>query len=396
MTSLHELFLTAKTAFLEAVAAVQSATTAAAEIVQAEIQDAVQAVMALDDALSFFGLVGSPIDALCSQFAQQLTNLAFALDNRGYYAIYRKTFGAQAQFVSAKQSYDGFTGGLGGKSSGGGAKGSWGEADPLRTFQFFGCQNRNGAHVRTLGSSTPPPAEAIDVNMLLGPCSDVFVYAEDNPNGFWQAGIYQYARLKIWVRFVDLDVIFDYDWNESPAHPEYSLSYSYVITDRTAEQVFRYSFAESDWQGVYYNSPVPTWPYDSSYVILTPEEEAIRDVQWEIKGRHTQWDHDYWLYGLSYWEVWHQAGIPDGLGGFYGCGRPEQLQFMNPCADPTTPGKDIMPKPIPIPIPILTDDKKRQKAMDALRLGLEFKPYEIMCSGQKITCDAEQVTCGEI
>lgn len=387
------MFLAVKAEVNEAIAAVASATTAAASIAQSEIQEALEAVMLLDDALSFFGLVGSPMDALCGQFAQQLTQLAFALDNRGYYAIYRKTFGAQAQFVAAKSSYDGFTGGMGGKSAGAGAQGTWGEAEPLKPFPWFGCHNRNGAQVRALGSSTPPPAEAIDMSVLLGPCSDVFVYTEDNPNGYWQAGIYQYARLHTLIKLIDQDVFFAYDYGDTPDYPTYNLGTGYVVTDRTENFDVRYQFSESDWGA---EGLIPTWPYDSSYLIATPEDEIWRDITWTILGRHQQGEHEYWLYNRKYWEAWAKPGFYDAQGRPMQSGRPDQIRFLNPCEDPTTPGKDIPPKPIPIPIPILIDDKARKQAMKTLRLGLEFKPYEIMCGGQKITCDGQQVTCGDV
>ena len=60
-------------------------------------------------------------------------------------------------------------------------------------------------------------------------------------------------------------------------------------------------------------------------------------------------------------------------------------------------GHDIIPKPIPFPMPLLfTDNQKRKKAMSALRLKLEFKPYEVMCNGEKILCDGQQITCGDV
>ena len=393
--TLHELYLDVKQQVAAAVAAVNEATIAAAVYTEQTIADALAAVRALDDYLDFFGLVGSPMDAGVNLLIDQLLNLAMALDNRGYYAIYQQTFGAANQYRTAKSSYNGFTGGLGGKSGGGGASGSWGEADPLISFPWYQCFNRNGATLCPLSSSAPPPEDAIDFTVLLGPCSEVFVYADDHPNGYWQAGVYQYARLRIWVRFVDMDVIFDNDYGDTPDHPTYSLGYNYIIEDRTVTQYFQASFPTSDWTGVYYNQPVPTWPYDTADRIVTADGESIRDVQWDIKGRHHQWDNDYWLYTLSYWEVWEVAGIPDGLGGFYQCGKPEQLQFLNPCTPP--PGTDFPAKPIPFPIPLLfTDNQKRKKAMNALRLKLEFKPYEVMCNGEKILCDGQQITCGDV
>ena len=394
MTALHELYLSVKQQVADAVAAVNEATIAAAVYTEQTIADALAAVRALDNYLNYFGLVGSPMDANVNLLIDQLINLAIALDNTVYYQMCQQMNAATTLYQSAKHGYDGFTGGLGGSSGGSGASGNWGEADPLVSFPWFQCFNRQGATLRSLSGATPPPESAIDLTVLLGPCSDVFVYAEDHPNGYWQAGVYQYARLRIWVRFIDMDVIFNDDYGDTPDHPTYSLGYNYVIEDRTVEQYFKASFPTSDWTGVYYNQPVPTWPYDTADRILTADGESIRDVQWEIIGRHHQWNLDYWLYTLSYWEVWEVAGIPDGLGGFYRCGKPEQLQFLNPCHLP--PGTDFPTKPIPIPISIIMDDTLRQKAAKVLRLGVDLRPYDIMCAGKKLECAGEQITCGEI
>ena len=392
--TLHELYLNVKQQVAAAVSAVNEATIAAAVYTEQTITDALAAVHALDNYLDYFGLVGSPMDAAVNLLIDQLLNLAIALDHQGYYAQNQQLLGATNQYQSAKSAYNGFVGGMGGTSGGGGASGHWGEADPLISFPWYACHNRHAATLHSMGAGVPPSTSAIDFTVLLGPCSDVFVYAEDAPQGYWQAGIYQYARLRIWVRFIDVDVIFDYDWGESPAHPDYSLGYNYIINNRSHEQYFQASYNTADWTGVYYNQPVPTWPYDMSDQILTQTEEALRDVQWEVKGLHSQGDHEYWLYNLKYWEVWEVAGIPDGLGGFCGCGKPAQLQFINPCNVP--PGKNfpVTPIPIPIPIPILTDDRLRQKFSSIFRLGMDLRPYDIMCGGQKISCSGEQIICG--
>ena len=394
--TLHELYLDVKQQVAAAVSAVNQATISAAVYTEQLITDALAAVHALDAYLDYFGLVGDPIDVAVDLLIDQLFNLAKALDNRGYYAIYQQTFSAANQYQAAKSAYSGFVGGLGGTSGGGGASGSWGEELPLKSYPWYQCFNRQNTKRHSLSASTPPPEDAIDFTILLGPCSDIFVYADKNPDGYWGAGIYQYARLRIWVRFVDIDVIFDYDWNESPAYPNYSLGYSYIINNQSHEQYFQASYNIADWTGVYYNHPVILWPYDTSDRILTRNGDAIRDVNWEVIGRLSKWEHEYWLYNLRYWEVWACRGIPDGLGGFYSCGQPAQLQFINPCNVP--PGKDfpVTPIPIPIPIPILTDDRLRQKVVKMLRLGVTLRPYDIMCYGQKILCDGEQIICGGV
>ena len=392
MASLHEQFLQAKQMVADAVSAVNSATEAAASIVEQTITEALSALHELDDALDYFGLVGDPIDAAVDLLIDQLFNLAKLLDDRGYYAIYRKFFSSTNQYQSAKSAYDGFVGGLGGTSGGGGASGSWGDPLPPAPFPWFGCFNRSGAIIHHLPPASPPSEDMMNFSVLLGPCSDVIVYEQGHPDGYWGAGLYQYVRLRILIRFVDQDVIFAYDWGESPAHPTFHLGFDYVITDRTEAQYFQASYNTDDWEGANYNRNIPTWPYDTSDRILTQTGEAERGKEWKVVGRHMQWDHEYWLYNIRYWEVWHVAGIPDGYGGFYGSGKPEQLVFVNPCSEPPIPGKDI----IPIPIPIIIDDKKRQKAMDALHLGVIWLPYDLCFNGQRLLWEGEQLTFGDV
>lgn len=394
MTSLHILYKQVKQQVAEAVDAVHSATDAAAQIVQQAIQNALSAVRALDDYLDFFGIVGAPMDAAVSLLINQLINLAITLDYQGYHAQNQQLSDATYQYRSAKSAYNGFVGGMGGTSSGGGASGHWGEQLPPKTYPWFVCHNRHAAILHSLGAGVPPSTSAIDYTVLLGPCSEVFVYTDDAPQGYWQAGIYQYARLQIWVRFIDVDVIFDNDWGESPAHPEVSLGYNYTINDRSDDQYFRSSYNTADWTGVYYNQPTPTWPYDMADRVLTKNGDALRDVTWDVLGRHTQWGHDYWLYNLSYWEVREVAGIPDGLGGYYNCGQPAQLQFINPCVNV---GKDVLPKPIPIPIPIpiIIDDRLRRRVSKTLKLGLDLRPYDILINGRKLTCGGAEISCGD-
>ena len=392
--TLHELYLDVKQQVAEAVTAVNASLMAAAQIAQQEIEEAMAAIEALDDYLDYFGIVGNPMNAAVEELLEQLYNLAKALDDRGYFAIYNKTFNAANQYQSAKSNYDGFVRGMGGTSGGGGASGSWGEGLPLRTFSWYGCFNRNGATLHSLPSSTPPPEESIDFTVLLGPCSNIFVYQQGHPDGYWQAGIYQYARLRVWVRFINYDVIFDDDWGETPSHPEPSLSYDYVIHDSSDEQYFQASYHSTDWTGAYYNQGIPLWPYDVSDRILTANEEAIRDVQWKIVGRHNQWDHEYWLYNLSYWEAWEVSGIPDGYGGFYGSGRPNQLIFINPCSEEPSPGKDT--KPFLSPILPLLDDNLRKQLTNRLALNLIWLPYELCFDGQKLLWEGEQMTFGDV
>lgn len=389
------MYINIKQVVSTAVSALSTAVNATSEFTEESIMSAKSDVDALSDYMDFFGVVGEPSDLNVQTLSDNVHVLKQALEDHGYYNPAIDIHNAKTLYDDAKASYDGFTGGMGGTGGGAGSNGAWEEALPWKTYPWFECFNATLTKLWFPVSSDPPPEEAIDFTVLLGPCSDVFIYGSDNPDGYWEAGLYQYARLRIWVRFVDMDVIFEGDYGETPLHPTYSLSYDYVINDNTDTQYFRCSFADTDWQGVYVNSPVPTWPYDSSNRILTKDEEALRGIEWNIVGTHTQEGHDYWLYNLAYWEVWHQTGIPDGLGGFYGCGRPEQLVFVKDCGTPP-PGKDILPKPIPIPIPILTDDKIRTNLAKMLRLSVDLRPYELMFDGQKLLFEGEQLTFGDI
>ena len=257
--TLHELYLDVKQQVAAAVSAVNEATIAAAVYTEQTITDALAAVYALDDYLDYFGLVGSPMDAAVNLLIDQLLNLAIALDHRGYYATYQQTFNAANQYQSAKSAYNGFVGGMGGASSGGGASGHWGEAHPLASFPLYQCFNTQAATLHTLPAASPPPESAINFTVLLGPCSDVFVYPDANPNGYWQAGIYQYFRLQDWVRLVDQDVIFDYDFGDTPDYPSFVLwnSYERVVTDRTDDFYMDYQTGD-DWGD---ETTIPTWPY---------------------------------------------------------------------------------------------------------------------------------------
>ena len=379
LMTLHELYIDVKQQVAAAVAAVNQATIAAAVYTEQTITDALAAVHALDDYLDYFGLVGSPMDAAVNLLIDQLLNLAMALDNQGYYAIYQQTFGATNQYQSAKSSYSGFVGGLGGTSSGGGANGIWGEADPLKAFPVFQCFNTQAATLHTLPAADPPPESAIDFTVLLGPCSDVFIYPNDNPNGFWQAGIYQYMRLQAWVRLIDQDTIFEYDWGDTPDYPTFTLwnSYESVITDRTDEFYMDYSFNDTDWSN---ESFIPTWPYDSSERVLNGDGEGIRDPQWDILGRHEQWGNSYWLYHRRYWEVRSSA---------------HQMMFLNPCSETPDPGKDLKPIPSPL-LPILINDNLRKQLTQRLGLGAIWLPYEVCFDRQKLLWEGEQITFGDV
>lgn len=374
--TLHELYVNVKQQVAEAVTAVNSSLMAAAQIAQQEIQEALAAIEALDDYLDYFGIVGNPMNAAVEELLEQLYNLAKALDNRGYYAVYQQTFGAASQYQSAKSSYNGFVGGLGGTSGGGGASGIWGEADPLKSFPLYQCCNTQAATLHTLPAADPPSESAINFTVLLGPCSDVFVYSEANPNGYWQAGIYQYFRLQDWVRLVDQDVIFEYDYSETPDYPSFVLwnSYEMIVTDRTDEFDMTYQLG-NDWGD---ETVIPTWPYSSLDRIPDGNGETIRDPQWTIKGRYTHEGENFWLYTRSYWEVWSST---------------HQMKFLNPCSETPDTGKD--PKPIPL-LPILIDDNLRKQLTQRLGLGAIWLPYQLCFEGSKLLWEGEQLTFGDI
>ena len=378
LMTLHELYLDVKQQVAEAVTAINASLMAAAQIAQQEIQDALAAIEALDDYLDYFGIVGNPMNAAIEELLEQLYNLAKALDNRGYYAVYQQTVGAANQYQSAKSSYHGFVGGMGGTSSGGGASGIWGEADPLASFPLFQCFNTQAATLHTLPAASPPPESAIDFTVLLGPCSDVFVYPDANPNGYWQAGIYQYFRLQDWVRLVDQDVIFDYDFGDTPDYTSFVLwnSYERVVTDRTDDFYINYQTGD-DWGD---ETTIPTWPYSSLDRVPDGHGEGIRDQQWTIQGRYAHEGENFWLYTRSYWEVWSSI---------------RHMRFLNPCAETPAPGKDLKPIPSPF-LPILIDDTLRKQLTQRLGLGVLWLPYQLCFEGQKLLWEGEQLTFGDI
>ena len=395
MTALHEMYLAVKQQVAEAVAAVNAATEAAAQIAVQAVQEALAAVEALDDYLDYFGWVGNPIDAACEAFLEQLYNLAKVLDDRGYYAIYHKTFGAANQYSSAKQAYDEFTGGHGGRAGGGGASG-WFGTEP-KNYPLFTCYNRNGAKLNEMGQCIAPTEDQVDYTVLLGACSDVFVYQDNDETCEWDNGIYQYARLRVKLNFVYQEVIFNYDYGESPRYGDlaYTLGYDYLIAENNHSDSFGLGNVAGEWLPV---GPITYWPSDSHWEsILNEQEEWVRDPVWEVLGRHERNGKDYWLYGLSYWYAVEVPAFFDGAGNGIEGGCPDVLKFIKVC-EPSTPGKNPVPKPIPFPIPwpILTDDSLRANLAKALRLGLDLRPYEIMINRQKLTLDGEQLTIGDV
>lgn len=387
MTALHELYLSVKQEVAEAVAAVNAATDAAAQIAHDAIQEALAAVYALDDYLDYFGWVGDPIDAAVEAFLEQLYNLAKVLDDRGYYAVYNRTFGAANQYANAKKSYDGFTGGHGGTSSGGGASSDWfGKDAPY--FPIYACFNRNGAKLNSLGACAAPLESQVDYTVLLGACSDVFIYEEDCPE--WDAGIYQFIRRKVLLWFWDKEGWVSGDYGETPKYLA-GLPYNYNVTaDNSATEIFELG-GLTDWGEA---GPINYWPIDTAWPIYDGSE-SYHDKTTTVVGRYEYNGHLYWLYNESYWFAVHQH-VLDGQGQPINAGNPDQLRFTKICETPT-PGKDITPKPIPIPIPIpfFIDDKIRANLMNTLRLGVDVRPYEIMISRQKLTLDGEQLTIGD-
>ena len=394
MTSLHALYLQVKDQVAAAVAAVNSATEAAAQIAHQAIQDALAAVEALDDYLDFFGLVGDPLDAAVELLLEQLYNLAKVLDDRGYYAIYNKTFGAANQYANAKKAYDGFTGGHGGTSGGGGASSGWFGLEQ-KNYPLYDCHNRNGAKLNEMGPCIAPTEDQVDYTVILGGCSEVFVYGNNDINCEWENGIYQFVRWRVLLWFWDKDVIFPLDYGKTP---KYSIDYwpsNYsVIVDRSAQQYFANDGmikAEDGWGGA---GPIVYWPVDTSWKICDANGESNHDRQISVIGKYEYNGKEYWLYNESYWFASHQKAYRDANNQPINNGNPDQVLFVKICGE-TTPGKNIKPW-APWAISLLVgDEEKKKKLAKALRLGLDLRPYDLCCKGQKILCDGQQVTCGD-
>lgn len=392
MSALHELYLTVKAEVAEAVAAVNAATAAATEIAYEEIQDALEALMALDDYLNFFGLVGDPLENFVTQIAQLLTQLAFYLDSRGMYAMNRQYYKAQQQYWAAWNGYQGFVGGMGGKSGGSGASGSWGESLPPKKYPFYSCYNRGAAILHQLNTDVPPPESAIDSSIIIGPCSEVFIYECQQPTSLWDNGIYQYIRWHAWIVFTDRDVIFDGDWGEEPLYTDPTIGYDYIIENRSETFDVKHVQPQNDWGAA---GPIATWPDSANSLISTKEGIVNRDVQLSVKGQYQWGDHLYWLYQQSYWQAYQSYGFYSSGGEPIPAGSPEQVKFSNPCEETPISGREIKPWAPWFIAPILFDEKKKTKLAKTLRLGCDLRPYEIMINGEKLTINEEQLTIGK-
>ena len=396
MTALHELYLAVKQEVEEAIDAVNDALTTAAQYTEDTIVAALADVNAFADSLDFFGSVGKATDDDCNAIVSGLGVLADALDDNGHGPAYMQTFNAAALYGASKDAYDGFTGGHGGQSSGGGASSGWFGLEQ-KNYPLYDCHNRNGAKLNEMGPCIAPTEDQVDYTVILGGCSEVFVYGNNDINCEWENGIYQFVRWRVLLWFWDKDVIFPLDYGETP---KYSIDYwpsNYsVIVDRSAQQYFANDGmikAEDEWGGA---GPIVYWPVDTSWKIYDANGECDHDRQISVIGKYEYNRKEYWLYNESYWFASHQKAYRDANNQPINNGDPDQVLFVKICDEDPTPGKDIVP-PHWAPWAIfISNEENRKKIMKDARLGLDLRPYEVMCSRQKILCDGQQITCGDI
>lgn len=395
MTALHELYLAVKQEVEEAIDAVNDALTTAAQYTEDTIVAALADVNAFADSLDFFGSVGKATDDDCNAIVSGLGVLADALDDNGHGPAYMQTFNAAALYGSSKDAYDGFTGGWGGHSGGGGATGGPG-IDKPPYYPLFDCHNRNGAKLNVMGAGIAPTEAQVDYTVILGACSDVFVYEEDCDE--WSAGIYQFVRWRVLLWFWDKDVFFplNYDYGESPKYSaDYWPSNYSVITDRSVQQYIADDIikAEAEWGGV---GPIAYWPIDTSWKICDANGESDHDRKISVVGKYEYDGKEYWLYNESYWFASHQAAYRDPNNQPINNGNPDQVLFVKICDEEPTPGKNIKPW-APWAISLFVGDEEKKKTLaKALRLGLDLRPYEIMIARQKMTLEGEQMTIGDM
>ena len=422
MTALHELYLSVKQQVADAIAAVNAATIAAAEFTEQTIADALAAVHVLDDYLDYFGLVGSPIDAAVDLLVDQLMNLANALDDQNYYAIYQKTFNAANQFQSAKSDYDGLTQRI---FSGGGA-GTTGGWQSKHQQALYTCWNRNGTDISPIQFNykkdpQPQPVIDVDLTILLGPCSGLLP-AKDFGYG---SGYFQYVARACQTHFrrargflmqyVEGGII-KQDNGDEPFMPELPQSYWWdkwtdpigfmIYTEEVEDyQEFRYEYNITDWSLENRNPaghPWPFigsqngWPYGYPYQAIpiyvdnprTANQHVmyLRDRLWSVIGRSSE---GYWEYEFSYWiaeRILYNSEIDNNVA------LPDLLKFIAECTPPEKKGKDVPFLPV---LPFL-DDNLRKQLTNRLALNLIWLPYELCFDGQKLLWEGEQMTFGDV
>lgn len=393
MTALHELYLSVKAEVEGAVAAVNAALTTAGQYTEDAIVDALSAINA--DDVDFFGWVGQATDDACKAIVDGLGALADALDDNGHGPAYMQTFNAAALYGASKDAYDGFTGGHGGQSSGAGSSGGWFGTEP-KNYPLYTCHNRNGAKLNVMGKDVAPTDSQIDYTVILGACSEVFVYLDQDNNSAWENGIYQFVRWRVLLWFWDKDCWVNGDYG---AEPQYlnglpGSSSVHVVTDNSAQAYFVDGMVnlEDEWGGI---GPVMYWPISTAWQIYDDTGESEHDRNISVVGRYELNGHNYWLYNESYWFASHQAAYRDANNQPISNGNPDQVLFVKICDEEPTPGKNIKPwAPWAIFLSV-GDEEEKKKLAKALRLGLDLRPYEVMCNRQKILCDGQQVTCGD-
>lgn len=413
MADLYDLYVEAKEKVANAVIAIDETTIEVAKIVIEPIQEALAAIMEYEGYFDYFGWVGDPINTAVEEIVEKLFDLAVELDNRGFYAQYRQTFSTANLYADAKTTYDGFTGGWGGKSSGGGAKGDWNPP----TYPFWDCWNSNNAKISSL--TDPEPIIDVDMFIFLGPCSGAIIAAIEGDPAIYQyiaraVSLHFHRRVGCLVRLQEgmdngetpglPELPDDYTWNTWSDPIGFYPGYYENILDVSGE--FRLAFKQEDWSLENKNPaghPWPFigaktgWPFGYPYQAIpaetrnlgTPQQEIkyLREVKWQPLGKNAE---GYWRYWLQWWTVERIINDTEVDMNF---ALPDVLSFDKICDTPEK-GKDVKPW-APWLIPPIMDEKIRDKLLESLRVGLIWLPYELMCDGKKIICNGEQVTCGD-
>ena len=395
MTALHELYLAVKQEVEEAIDAVNDALTTAAQYTEDTVVAALANVNAFADSLDFFGSVGKATDDDCNAIVSGLGVLADALDDHGHGPAYMQTFNAAARYGASKDAYDGFTGGHGGTSGGGGASSGWFGLEQ-KNYPLYDCHNRNGAKLNVMGKCIAPREDQVDYTVLLGACSEVFVYLDNDESCEWDNGVYQFVRWRVLLWFWSKDCWVNGDYGETPQYLNGlpGSSSVHVVTDNSAQAYFVHSMVNSDeWGGA---GPINYWPHDTTWPIADENEEQYHDKNISVIGKYLYNGKEYWLYNECYWFAVHQPAYRDPNNQPINNGNPDQVLFVKICDEEPTPGKNIKPwAPWAIFLSV-GDEEKKKKLAKALRLGLDLRPYEIMISRQKLTLEGEQLTIGEI
>jgi hypothetical protein len=246
-----------------------------------------------------------------------------------------------------------------------------------------------------------------DQYQVLGPITMAYAFAGGGYS-FYTPSVWQYIQPAVKFNFHNLYCVYENDDGEEPSSLEgYELYgdgplhctqgtsllsiYDATVT-LTAEDAPLLS--ETDWNAE---------PWKPSEFPSTDLEENIRnratgseywDFSKEVVGRITSGIYEnHWEYHIQYFTVFRFPGYPN----WWDNDNPFALLFSrDPCPDPEEPGTIQPPKPIPVPWPTLIyDPTMRDKLTKALRIGLDLRPYEVMCAQEKIFMDGEQLTVGD-